>query len=194
MDRKLEGFYAEARRAGLLDDTLLIVTSDHGEGFGEHGLYLHDSSVYQTHLHVPLYVHHPDLAPGVVDDVVSTRDLFGLMAAVGRRGDTGRTILGPGYRGEHPIALAEHFHYPGVADMLPGYRQDIAAAIAWDRKIIVRREGLEAYDLARDPGETAPERTSVEDFAAACRREGLPEAAVAAAAEHVGRWTRKAAA
>ena len=48
---------------GLLDDTLLVVTSDHGEAFGEHGLYFHDASVYETHLHVPLWIHHPDRAP-----------------------------------------------------------------------------------------------------------------------------------
>ena len=42
--------------AGLLGETLLVICSDHGEAFGDHGLYLHDASVYDTHLHVPLYV------------------------------------------------------------------------------------------------------------------------------------------
>jgi len=81
MDAKLAAFYDAARASRLLDDTLLIVTSDHGEGFGEHGLYLHDASVYNTHLHVPLWIRHPAMGPEIVDDVVSTRDLFGLMAA-----------------------------------------------------------------------------------------------------------------
>src|SRR5262249_5930771 len=82
MDAKLATFYHGAQSAGLLDDTLLVITSDHGEGFGEHGPYLHDASVYQTHLHVPLFIHHPTLAPAIIDDVVSTRDLFGLMRSV----------------------------------------------------------------------------------------------------------------
>ena len=56
MDAKLAAFSAAARSSGLLDDTLLIITSDHGEAFGEHGLYLHDASVYDTHLHVPLWI------------------------------------------------------------------------------------------------------------------------------------------
>ena len=50
------------------DDKLLIVTSDHGEAFGEHGLYLHDASVYDTHLHVPLWVRHPERPPEVVNE------------------------------------------------------------------------------------------------------------------------------
>jgi len=54
MDEKLADFYGAASAGGLLDDTLLVVTSDHGEAFGEHGLYFHDASVFDTHLHVPL--------------------------------------------------------------------------------------------------------------------------------------------
>ena len=79
MDVKLERFWNEARSAGLLDDTLVVVTADHGEAFGEHDLYFHDASVYDTHLHVPLWIHHPALAPAVVDDVVSTRALFDVL-------------------------------------------------------------------------------------------------------------------
>ena len=66
MDAKLADFYDAARGVGLLDDTLLIVTSDHGEAFGEHGLYFHDASVYDTNLRVPLWIHHPERAPSPV--------------------------------------------------------------------------------------------------------------------------------
>src|SRR5262249_39335372 len=71
MDQKLGDFYDAARRAGMLDDTLLVVLSDHGEAFGEHELYFHDASVYDTHLRVPLWIHHPELPPALVNDVVS---------------------------------------------------------------------------------------------------------------------------
>jgi membrane-anchored protein YejM (alkaline phosphatase superfamily) len=71
MDAKLASFYGAARSAGLLDDTLLIVTSDHGEAFGEHALYLHDASIYDIHLHVPLWIHHPGRGPARIADVVS---------------------------------------------------------------------------------------------------------------------------
>jgi len=75
VDALLGAFAATAESERLLDDTIVIITSDHGEAFGEHGLYLHDASVHDTHLHVPLSIQHPRRAAAVVDDVVSTRDL-----------------------------------------------------------------------------------------------------------------------
>jgi arylsulfatase A-like enzyme len=188
MDVKLEAFYAAARGAGLLDDTLLVITSDHGEAFGEHDLYFHDASVYQTHLHVPLWVHHPAVAPASVEDVVTTRDLFHLLRRVGLEGRVGGTILDPAARQARPVALAEHYHYPHTAGVLERYAQNIATAIVGTRKMILRREGAMAYDLVRDPDERAPEPSSVADFEAACRRDGWPAASVATAIEHLRRW------
>ena len=187
MDEKLAGFYDAARGAGLLDDTLLIVTSDHGEAFGEHNLYFHDASVYDTHLHVPLWIHHPARPPAVVDDVVSTRDLFGLIRSAGLGHDLRRTLLASEYRSAHPVALAEHFHYPHTDGLLARYKQNLATAVVGTRKVIVRREGLEHYDLSADPFEAMHAGGTIADFEAACRRDGLPAAAIAAAAAHLRR-------
>ena len=194
MDGKLRDFHTAARGANLLDDTLLVVTSDHGEAFGEHGLYFHDASVYDTHLQVPLWIHHPAQSPAVVDDVVSTRDLFRLLRAVGLGHGLAGTVLDPQARGARPVALAEHFHYPHTDGLLPRYTQNLAAAVVGTRKMIVRREGPEHYDLGRDPGEMAPSGGTVADFEAACRREGLPASAISTAAAHLRRWERTAAA
>lgn len=46
-------------RLGVLDRTAFFVTSDHGEGFGEHGLYNHGNSLYEELLRVPLIVRLP---------------------------------------------------------------------------------------------------------------------------------------
>lgn len=188
MATKLAAFYDDVHAAGLLDDTLLIITSDHGEGFGEHGLYLHDASVYDTHLHVPLFVRHPTLAPAAVDDVVSTRDLFGLMRAAGCGEQLSATIVDAGYRTEHPVALAEHFHYDRLPDALPQYREDLVAAITAESKIIVRPDAAAAYDLSRDPGEVHPQVEDVEDFASRCRRQGIAGRTADAAIEHLQGW------
>jgi arylsulfatase A-like enzyme len=187
MDEKLADFYAAARGAHLLDDTLLVVTSDHGEAFGDHDLYFHDASVYDTHLHVPLWIHHPDVASTQVDDVVSTRDLFSLMRAVGLGHGLNATLLDPTYRRAHPVALAEHFHYPHTAGLLAGFKQNLAAAIVGRRKVIVRREGAAHYDLDSDPDETAPAGGTLADFESACRRDGVAAPAVAAALAHLQR-------
>ncbi len=179
------------RGAGLLDHTLLIVTSDHGEGFGEHGLYLHDASLYDTHLHVPLWVHHPQRAPEVVDDVVSTKDLCALMLAGGGAVRAADTILDAGRRAAHPIASAEHFHYPHAPRSAARYRQDLAAAVCGTAKVIIRREGVEHYDLARDPEEQHPEVRPLDDFARSCRQAGASSAAIAEVMQRLRAWSNR---
>ena len=55
----------------------MIVTSDHGEGLGEHGLYDHGESLYRTEIRVPLVIVPPaaQRIRGVVGQTVSLRDL-----------------------------------------------------------------------------------------------------------------------
>ena len=48
---------------GALDNTIVIVSSDHGEEFGEHGRYEHGNDVYMTQLHVPLVISFPRSVP-----------------------------------------------------------------------------------------------------------------------------------
>ncbi len=47
------------RERGLLDNTLLVVTSDHGEAFGEHGYIFHSHGVYDEFVHIPLLIRFP---------------------------------------------------------------------------------------------------------------------------------------
>lgn len=66
----------ELSRRGLLEQTVVVITSDHGEEFGERGIFGHAKSVYLDEVAVPLIV----LAPGVpagrdVSEPVSLRDL-----------------------------------------------------------------------------------------------------------------------
>lgn len=70
------------RKHGDWDDTLLIVTSDHGLDLGEHKTYLTGQSVYQTALRVPLVIHFPaDMAsPRRVAPPVSLPDLWPTLA------------------------------------------------------------------------------------------------------------------
>ncbi len=67
------------RTRGLLDNTLLIITADHGEQFGDHGAHLlgHERSLYASVLRVPLVMRFPRLVPAGVrrSEVVSIRDI-----------------------------------------------------------------------------------------------------------------------
>ena len=78
IDDSLGRLFDELRRRGLLDQTMVVVTSDHGELFGEHGLHGHGNSLYLPELHVPLVVRYPARVPaGVrVTTPVTLRDLM----------------------------------------------------------------------------------------------------------------------
>src|SRR5439155_27136299 len=77
VDAELGRLVCRLRDLGCLQDTLLIITSDHGEHLGEHGLMGHVNDLYMELLHVPLLMLHPSRVPGgeVVRAPVSLRDL-----------------------------------------------------------------------------------------------------------------------
>ena len=80
LDEQLGRILGELGRLGVLEHTWLIVTSDHGESFGEQpGFFGHGTSLYQPQLHVPLVIVPPSGTPSpvrqVVSETVSLRDL-----------------------------------------------------------------------------------------------------------------------
>jgi len=77
LDHQLGVLFAKLKQWGLLENTLIIITADHGEEFGEHGLYDHGYSLYLPSLHVPLLISFPGHVPQGkrVQTPVSLRDL-----------------------------------------------------------------------------------------------------------------------
>jgi arylsulfatase A-like enzyme len=76
IDSRIEKLLGELDRSGLGRNTIVIVTADHGELFGEHSLFTHGNSLYLPLLHVPLLIRAPDLPRGVrVATPVTLRDL-----------------------------------------------------------------------------------------------------------------------
>ncbi len=63
LDDLLRGFFDRLETLGLSDEVTVILTSDHGEEFAEHGRLLHEQ-VYRETLHVPLILVHPDSGAG----------------------------------------------------------------------------------------------------------------------------------
>ena len=59
------------------ENTIVIITSDHGEGFGEHGSYSHGDNLYRESLHVPLIILGPNIPAGLrIPHVVGNQELF----------------------------------------------------------------------------------------------------------------------
>ena len=78
LDEQVGKLTDELARRGVMERTWVIITSDHGEGFGEHdGVFGHGTSLYQAQLHVPLVIIPPGRKPlkSVVSETVSLRDL-----------------------------------------------------------------------------------------------------------------------
>jgi arylsulfatase A-like enzyme len=76
LDEQLGRLLDELERQGLLANTDVIITSDHGEAFGEHGGFGHNTSVHLDETGVPLVIVSPTAPAGrVVDSPVTLRDL-----------------------------------------------------------------------------------------------------------------------
>lgn len=59
------------KELGLYDDTVFVITGDHGEGFGEHRVYQHDNTIYEEGLRIPYLVHDPSRSGKLVNGPVS---------------------------------------------------------------------------------------------------------------------------
>lgn len=165
-DAALGGLVDAVRRAGALDNTWIIVTSDHGEHLGEHGLLGHKFSLYQPLIHVPLVVRAPGAeTTGLIrEDVVSTADVFPtILEAAGVPVPDGipaqslvaeRSLDGPAFAelvAATPRALMRlDRHHPGL-DWSPWLRTWASVQRGW-MKCLVRSDGQRfLYDLQVDP-------------------------------------------
>jgi lipoteichoic acid synthase len=90
------------KELGLYEETIFVLYGDHGEAFGEHGLYQHDNVAYEEGLRVPLLIHDPQnwqggervKAPTNQLDVLPTViDLLGYGVEGGSY--SGSSLLGP---------------------------------------------------------------------------------------------------
>jgi arylsulfatase A-like enzyme len=63
VDDRVDRLLQHLNDLGLGQNLMVIITSDHGEAFGEHGLFLHPNSVYREEIHVPLVIWDPQRIP-----------------------------------------------------------------------------------------------------------------------------------
>ncbi len=82
LDDQIGRLLTELKQRGVLDNTMVIITADHGEEFGEHGLSGHGVSLYRPELHVPLIIRYPANIPKEtsVSVPVSLRDVAATIA------------------------------------------------------------------------------------------------------------------
>ena len=99
LDDHLGKLFAEMKRRGVLDNTIVIVTADHGEHFGEHGIIEHGASLYTQETRVPLIIRFPGRIPAGmrVAAPVSVANIPATVTALTGMRDTfpGRSLLLP---------------------------------------------------------------------------------------------------
>jgi arylsulfatase A-like enzyme len=134
---------------GLRDRTVLIVSSDHGEGFGEHGLYFHNKSLYEVMVHVPLLVQLPERKARTVHAHVSMMDI----------GPTVLDLFGvptPGYfMAESLVPLLAGENPPADRPILMEKPTEFALLFPDGVKVMLKTRPVseEIYDLSNDPDE-----------------------------------------
>ncbi|MBK5255061.1 MAG: sulfatase-like hydrolase/transferase [Vicinamibacteria bacterium] len=160
---------------GKDDHTLIVLTSDHGEGLGEHGEATHGIFAYETTLRVPLIVHAPALlSPRVVADRVrhvdilpSVLDALGLMPPPDL---PGRSFL-PVANGQ--VASPQASYFEAMSSALNRGWAPLAGLMS-DRYKLIDLPIPELFDLDQDPHETrnlaATEPQKFEELRAALSR------------------------
>jgi arylsulfatase len=92
-DEYIGEFLDELRDRGILEQSLVIVTADHGDAFGEHGYYEHPRHLHDEITHVPLFVRRPNGESESVGTPVSTLDIVATIEESTMRGDLDGTSL-----------------------------------------------------------------------------------------------------
>jgi len=167
VDQAMERFYGQLGAHQILDGSIWFITSDHGEGLGNHHRMGHGRYIYDEQIRVPLLVHSPTdgLAIGRVPKMVRLVDLAPTIAdLVGSSMETqaipvvGQSILPLLHDPRAGWTITETFAQRRPADerrikegWLPG---DVYATRSHDRKLIINGNGpCEYFDLGADPFE-----------------------------------------
>lgn len=173
LDDRLGELLETWRDHGMLEDAVVVVTGDHGEHVGEHGLMDHQYSVSDYLTHVPLWIRHPTRdQPDTCDEIVEVRDLYPTVASlVGADvpdgdGISSRDCLAVAAGDAEPrtAAVCEyHVPRPSLEDLRARYgsvddperlRGSMRGVRTGRWKLVDHGDGAELYDVRRDPDET----------------------------------------
>ena len=151
-DAQLARLIDHLERHDRLDETLIVVTGDHGESLGDHGEVTHGIFLYQEALHVPFIMRAPQLAPRrvpavtrLVDVTPTVLSLFGLPALAGDGADLTGLLRGavrdPGLEVYAESTYPQRFGWSALRSLRA------------DRYKVISAPRPELYDLDADPRE-----------------------------------------
>ncbi len=143
----------DLRAKGLYDKTVIVVTGDHGEGFGEHDIDLHGYHLYAAQTRVPLIIRVPGIAPRRSQEPAGHVDIMATLANLAGAPSTadmmGQSLLGAIAGKDEDRMVPQQLSYEGKHEMRAGVGKDchviynVSPDTSW-----------EVYRLDEDPGET----------------------------------------
>lgn len=156
-DAKFKHFLEEFTKLGLAENTLFVLTSDHGTELYEHRRFDHGYSLYQEQLHVPLIIKLPGQTDGkAINDRVSSIDLMPTildlldvqMSETARLQQRGTSLV-PAMRGDrvqrNVFSETDYREYT--------FKRSIITPEGWKLVCTLETKGRELFDLNFDPGE-----------------------------------------
>ncbi|HSP96094.1 MAG TPA: sulfatase [Candidatus Dormibacteraeota bacterium] len=169
MDRAVGRLLRELGRRGYDENNLIVVvTADHGESLGEHGVLGHELGLPEQVLHVPLLIAGPGVRPAEIGEPVQTLQLratLGALQARPLRADIAPAL--PPWGRAPDLIITEHpfpdWFHADLQRLDPAYdptswRGDWVALERDGVKVVFNDHGDGAtYDLRADPGEEHPE-------------------------------------
>jgi arylsulfatase A-like enzyme len=142
VDSVIGGIIQDFKQRNLLDNTLVIFTSDHGEHFGDHGLMSHELSLYDVLLHVPLIIRFPNrhYSGTRIKETVQTIDIFPsimrFLKSESKLDIQGFSLLPDLFeRKNHPYAFSEYNNLR-AADKMERRFPDLPPARLWNKKVL----------------------------------------------------------
>lgn len=154
VDERIGWLFEQLDRRGLWERTLVVFTSDHGEEFGEHGLWLHGKSLHEELLRVPLLIAGPGVPAGRrVETPVSLTDLLPTLCEW-LSADCGAETQGTSFAAllaGRPDTATDRVVYAGAPND-PSRGLDALIDGGW--KLVGRADGSAAlFDLTSEAGE-----------------------------------------
>jgi arylsulfatase A-like enzyme len=151
-DAFARAFVDELKRVGLAENTIVVLTGDHGEAFGEHGLWIHDNVYYDEGLRIPTIIWFEKLiAPGtVVDEPRSLIDLYPTILSLLNIPYDPATVAGVSLTEQQPAGFKRYFRcwYDSYCQ---GYVQGNNKVVA-----VPKDDTYFRFDLDADPEELSP--------------------------------------
>jgi arylsulfatase A-like enzyme len=165
VDDQIDQLLAEFGRRELADTTLVIITSDHGESFGEHGLLEHNNSLYREVIHVPLIFSWTEHIPAGIRIKRPMSNVAGSATLLDLLGEPKQTVFPgpslarlweePDRARDWPDPLAEVAQIPWVPDQhLPAHGAMRSVLTSQWHYIVHDEFGEELYEWQADPEES----------------------------------------